>query len=152
MVHNTPPPIKHSIRRWIVLTLSLLLVVAGMKLFTTRSHKTVQVPIVAEVTNEHNHMVHQSAMGIVDGRGNPILLNGVNLGSWLQWESYIFGGNLFSTQTDILNGLINLVGEQHTRQFQQDVYRRFITEDDIRAIALLGFNTVRVPINYQLLE
>lgn len=97
-----------------------------------------------------NPFLHTDGMLIKDGSGRPVVLRGVNLGGWLLWEGWIWGGGFVSEST-ILERLAKLVGPEMTRKFQADYYTAFITEQDIARIAGLGFNVVRVPINHRLL-
>jgi aryl-phospho-beta-D-glucosidase BglC (GH1 family) len=97
--------------------------------------------------------VHQSGTTLLDGAGQPLKLRGVNLGGWLNWEGWIWGqGTDYVGQTAMLNNLASLVGQPAAQQFQQQVYDNFITGDDFKAISEDGFNVVRVPFNYKLLE
>jgi endoglucanase len=88
---------------------------------------------------------------LVDARGNPVQLRGVNLGGWLMWEGWIWGGG-FNSETTVLERLEELVGQEQVAAFQGQIYANFITEADIVRIAELGFNVVRIPINHRALE
>jgi endoglucanase len=95
--------------------------------------------------------LHQRGTHIVDSSGNVVQLRGVDLGGWLEWEGWIWGGG-FDSETTIMNGLTSLVGAQAADQFQTDVFNDFITDADIKEIAQLGFNVIRVPFNYKILQ
>ena len=95
--------------------------------------------------------IHADGIELRDGQGNPIKLRGVNLGGWLQWEGWIWGGG-FTAESVILSRLQGLVGPQEAARFEAEIYRGFVAEQDIARIAELGFNVVRVPINHRLLE
>jgi hypothetical protein len=103
-------------------------------------------------------VLRQDGLRVVDGDGNAVTLRGVNLGGWLMWEGWIWGGLIDvggldnNSESHILESLTSLVGEAETRAFQQQIYARFITEDDIERIAQLGYDSVRVPFNHRLLE
>jgi Cellulase (glycosyl hydrolase family 5) len=99
-----------------------------------------------------NPMVHQIGRTIVDGNGLPLRLRGVNLGGWLLWEGWDFSKGYDLTENSIDDGLADLVGQPAVDQFHQDMYANFITEADIQAIADAGFNSIRLPINYRILE
>jgi endoglucanase len=98
-----------------------------------------------------NPMIHRQGMQLVDGSGQPLHLKGVNLGGWLLWEDWIWGGG-FNAEKTVMERLSSLVGATAAVTFQQDIHEHFITEDDIRAIAQLGFNVIRVPLNHTVLE
>jgi hypothetical protein len=100
--------------------------------------------------------LHQDGLGLVDGRGDPVTLHGVNLGGWLMWEGWIWGGIVAdggsNAETAVYDSLVTLVGDADAATFRQSVYDRFITEADIARIAELGYDSVRVPFNHRLLE
>lgn len=100
----------------------------------------------------NNPMVHQVGDGIVDPGGKPLKLRGVNLAGWLQWEGFLWGKGILTSRTAIVNGLTKLVGADQTTAFTNQIYDSYITEDDIRAIAAAGFNSVRVNFNYRVLS
>lgn len=100
--------------------------------------------------------LRQQGMSVVDGAGQPVTLRGINLGGWLMWEAWIWGGVIIdldaNSETSMLARLTSIVGEQDTQAFRQAVYDRFITEEDFKRIAELGYNSVRLPFNHRLLE
>jgi hypothetical protein len=98
--------------------------------------------------------LHRQDNQVVDGSGNVVRLRGVNLGNWLVWESQLMGSPTiaFTGEAQIMKGLTTLVGATAADQFRTDVRSSYITQADIQSIANLGFNSVRVPIPYTLLE
>jgi len=114
---------------------------AGLILFAAQTQ--------AEVAT--NRMVHQSGRQLVDAQNQPLQLRGVNLGGWLLWEGWIFGKG-FTSQTAIEDKLTELVGREETVRFRGRIYQNFIAEADVAKISTLGFNSVRVPVNWRLLQ
>jgi hypothetical protein len=114
-------------------------------------------PTVAEgdathcVVNCDLSWLHVEGLSLLNEQGETVELRGVNLGGWLTWEGWIWGGG-FNAESTILERLASVAGQERTEQFRQEVYGRFITEADIARIHELGFNVVRVPINHRLLE
>ena len=100
----------------------------------------------------NNPMVHQVGQTIVGLDGKPLRLRGVNLGGWLLWEGWDFSKGFDLTENTIDHNLADLVGQPAVDQFHEQMYANFITEADIKAIAAAGFNSVRLPINYRILE
>lgn len=98
-----------------------------------------------------NPFVHSQGTRLVDGDGEALYLRGVLLEGWLQWNGRIMGAGLTS-ETEELDRLELLLGARGVEEFRLKVYDRFITEDDIAAIAKLGMNCVRVPINHRCLD
>jgi len=88
---------------------------------------------------------------IVDSSGNQILLRGFNFGGWMLQEPYMFqfSGAAIS-QTDFRNKLINFIGEENTNEFYDLWLENFITEADVVALSDHGFNSIRLPMHYNL--
>ena len=97
-------------------------------------------------------MLHQQGTKIVDEHGTEVHLRGVNLGSWLLWEGWIFGKGMLTSETTILTRLEKAVGVQEAEKFRSHVHYNFITEADIQKIAQAGFNCVRVPLHHHLFD
>lgn len=97
-------------------------------------------------------MIHQEGRLIHDGQGQPIKLRGVLLEGWLMWNGNLWGSGILSSESMIDNKLTELVGVENMQWFRQQIYQSFITEDDIRMIAAMGLNMVRVPFNHTILE
>ena len=95
-------------------------------------------------------MLHRVGTRIVDAQGNPVQLRGVNLGGWLLWEGWMFGGG-FDGETYLRRQLRLLAGTNEAQAFVRAFHTNFIAGADLRRIAQMGFNTVRVPFNYRLL-
>lgn len=99
--------------------------------------------------------IHRVGTHLVGPDGRPIALRGVDLGGWMLWEGWEFGARMSilhlpgEAMSAIGDGLGRIVGRGAACAFQDQVYRRFITERDIAAIAALGLNVVRVPLNYR---
>jgi len=99
--------------------------------------------------------VHREGLGVVDERGRPLQLRGVNLGGWLLWEGWIWGGALKllhpwgQAEAAIEERLAEAAGTDALCSFREDVRERFVTEADIAAIAAAGFDVVRVPLDHR---
>jgi endoglucanase len=97
--------------------------------------------------------VHRSGTTLVDGTGARVTLRGVNLGNWLTQENWLMGsGQTNVGQTKMYSRLGSLVGQTAANTFLSAVQSSYVTKIDIDAIAALGFNVVRVPFNYRILE
>ncbi len=89
---------------------------------------------------------------MVNGNGEEILLTGMGLGNWLVPEGYMwrFGGTYNSPRR--IEGLVrDLCGSRYTEGFWKTFRENYITEEDVRAMAEAGFNSVRLPINWRIL-
>lgn len=87
---------------------------------------------------------------VVNGKGEPFLLRGVGLGSWLLPEGYMWkmppGGD---RPRKIEKMILDLIGPDKAREFWRTYRDRYISRDDIRRIAAEGFNSIRIPLNYR---
>lgn len=92
----------------------------------------------------------------VDGRhfvgpdGHPLLLKGINLGNWLIPEGYMFKFEHAKAPRKIEAAFERILGRPQEDAFWKTFRQRYITRDDIRLIRAMGFNTVRVPLLYNL--
>lgn len=95
--------------------------------------------------------VHRSGQQILDGQNNVVRLNGVNLGGWLMWEGWIWGGG-FTAEKDFNTKMQSVIGLAATNAFRDSVYKNFITRADLKKISEECYNVVRIPFNHTLLE
>jgi endoglucanase len=105
----------------------------------------------AQASWNNNSFVHRSGRQIVDNAGTPIRLSGVNLGGWLMWEGWIWGGG-YTAEKTIYNCLASKAGGPAAARFRDSVHRNYITRADIEKISEQCFNVVRVPFNHNILE
>ena len=97
-----------------------------------------------------NGFVHASGTEIVDGKGKPLMLRGINLGNWFEPEGYMFhfdGGP--QSPREIENLTRELIGPDEAEGFWIKWREAYITEGDIHRIKQMGFNSVRVPIHWK---
>ena len=89
---------------------------------------------------------------IVNERGEKVLLRGVGLGNWLLPEGYMWKfGDRADRPRRIEKLVSDLIGPEDARRFWSEFRRNYITEEDIRRIAALGYNSVRPALNARLL-
>lgn len=104
---------------------------------------------VAPPASAQNRMWHSAGQRVVDGQGREVRLKGVNLGNWLMWESYMFGGAIAGSESVMMDRLAQALGPEQAQQFRRDLQDAYVTEADIALMARAGFNTIRLPINYR---
>lgn len=88
---------------------------------------------------------------IIDKSGKPLHLRGVNLGGWLMMEGYILHAANVAVQV-FKKKFAQCLGKKTLQDFEEQFSKHFIQEQDIRAISRLGFNCIRVPFKYGLIE
>jgi endoglucanase len=96
------------------------------------------------------NFLKQNGTKIVDATtGAEVLLNGVNVGSWMVQEGYIMATSTdaqWQTKQQMLNANAETVVEDFYRAFRAN----YITKPDIDLIGANGFNCVRLPLHYEL--
>ncbi|MCW4468091.1 carbohydrate-binding protein [Flavobacterium sp. MFBS3-15] len=95
--------------------------------------------------------LHQNGQNIVDGNGNNVLLRGMGLGGWMVQEGYMLQTDAFAgTQWQIREKITQLIGEANAETFYQAYRNNGITKRDIDSLKAWGFNSVRLPMHYNL--
>jgi hypothetical protein len=88
-------------------------------------------------------MLNIQGRNIQNKSGQKIRLTGLALGGWLMMEGYMLGGR---------NIPEHIFRQQVTDDFTREFRNRFFTPQDAQIIKKLGFNCVRLPFNYRVLE
>lgn len=92
--------------------------------------------------------LHARGQAIFDGNGDEIILKGVGLGGWFLQEGYMLGTS--GPQHEIRKFLEELAGKAAADQFYEDWLKYFVTEKDIEQIKNWGYNSIRIPLHYNL--
>ncbi len=88
---------------------------------------------------------------IVDGSGNEVILKGMGLGGWMLQEGYMLQTAAFANaQYQIRQKIAELIGEENTEAFYAAWLNNYCTRADIDSLASWGFNSVRLPMHYNL--
>jgi hypothetical protein len=87
---------------------------------------------------------------IVDGTGQPVILRGMGLGGWMLQEGYMLKLGDLGQQHVIHRRLAELVGQQSVDEFEQAWLDHHMTKADMDALGRWGFNSVRLPMHYNL--
>ena len=96
--------------------------------------------------------LHTSGRNILNGNNQPVHLKGMGLGGWLEQEGYMLQTSDFANSpTEIKNKIIGLIGQANTDNFYQAYYKNFLNKKDVDKLAEWGFNSIRLPMHYNLL-
>lgn len=88
---------------------------------------------------------------IVDAKGNEVILRGMGLGGWMLQEPYMLQlSGIASTQKQIKNKITDLIGSKDTELFYDAWLKNHCTKTDIDSMAAWGFNSVRLPMHFNL--
>ena len=88
---------------------------------------------------------------IVDKNGNEVLLKGMGLGGWMLMEGYMMqSSDVADTQHEFRERLEDLMGIDKTNTFFDKWLENHVTKADIDSLSAWGFNSVRLPMHYNL--
>lgn len=79
----------------------------------------------------------------------PTLLRGLNLGGWLVPEGYILHVPGYGSPSSLDAQFRVLAGDAATDEFWERYRDAYVREEDVEGIAVLGFNSIRVPFHFR---
>jgi aryl-phospho-beta-D-glucosidase BglC (GH1 family) len=95
--------------------------------------------------------LHTDAKEIVNEAGEPYILKGMGLGGWMLQEGYMLQTAGFANaQHQLIERMVELVGQEATDEFYAAWRANHTNENDIEAMHQAGFNSVRLPMHYNL--
>jgi len=92
-----------------------------------------------------------SGTKITTADGKPIRLKGVNLGGWLLMEGYILHAPNRAERV-FKEKFRKALGTSSLDSFEESFRKNFISENDFKTIRGFGFNCIRLPFHYRLIE
>jgi endoglucanase len=95
-------------------------------------------------------LLRASGERIADGEGREVLLRGMGLGGWMLQEGYMLGIKKEGTQHSIRARITDLVGKPDAERFYELWRENHMTRADVDRLAEAGFNSVRLPMHYNL--
>ncbi len=87
---------------------------------------------------------------ITNSKGEKIILRGMGLGGWMLQEGYMFHLSNLGQQYRIKEKIQEVVGVEKTKTFYDGWLLNHTTKKDIDALAAWGFNSIRLPMHYNL--
>jgi aryl-phospho-beta-D-glucosidase BglC (GH1 family) len=88
---------------------------------------------------------------IVNEKGGNVLLRGIGLGGWMLQEPYMLQMNgIARQQQDIRAKIEAIIGAEKTQVFYDAWLNNHCRKTDIDSLAAWGFNSVRLPMHYNL--
>lgn len=92
-----------------------------------------------------------SGKKITDEHDDEVILRGMGLGGWMLQEPYMMEMEGFAgTQWQIKEKIQSLIGTANTEAFYDAWHANHLTRTDIDSMASWGFNSVRLPMHYNL--
>lgn len=97
-----------------------------------------------------NRFIHIEGHDLITPDGNKFLIQGINLGNWLNPEGYMFFFSNVNCYRTINEAFCELVGPDFTAEFWREFKKNYITQADIAYIKQTGMNSIRLPFHYKL--
>ncbi len=91
-----------------------------------------------------------NGMDIITNDGEKIILKGYGLGGWMNMEHFINGYPF--VESEFRRYMIKELGEERGNLFFDEMLDNYLREEDIKFMKEVGFNSIRVPINYRHFE
>lgn len=110
---------------------------------------TIQASSLKSKNNE-KPFLKVKGQDIVTPNGESFLIQGINLGNWLNPEGYMFLFKDVSSYRLIDQAFREMVGPDFTDQFWKTFKDNYITREDIAYIKQTGINSIRLPFHYKL--
>ncbi len=102
------------------------------------------------VTLRTEAYLHTEGQYIVNAQGERVLLRGMGLGGWMLQEGYMLELGNLGQQHAIKAKLEDLIGAEATQEFYTAWLANHTRKADIDAMARWGFNSVRLPMHFNL--
>ncbi len=99
---------------------------------------------------EKKEFLHAEGTRIVH-KGENVLLRGFGLGGWVLQEPYMLRlSGIVNTQQELKDSIAALIGDERMQAFYEAWRTNGIQKQDIDSLAAWGFNSVRLPMHYNL--
>ncbi len=103
------------------------------------------------VPSQSQSFLKTDGQQIVTEEGENFIFRGMGLGGWMLQEGYMLKTAGFANaQFQIRNTIQELIGEEATSDFYEAWLENHVTRADVEALAEWGFNSVRLPMHYNL--
>src|SRR3954466_15116470 len=111
----------------------------------------ITLQLLLSIVASAQGFLHRDGQNIVDGNGKNVLLRGLGVGGWMVQEGYMLQTQPFaSPQYMIRQKIQDVIGEEGTKEFYAAYKANGITKRDVDSLAKWGFNSIRLPMHYNL--
>jgi endoglucanase len=87
---------------------------------------------------------------ITNEKGQKVILRGMGLGGWMLQEGYMFRLSNLGQQYKIRAAIEDVAGPEYTARFYEKWLTNHTRKIDIDSMAAWGFNSIRLPMHYNL--
>lgn len=107
--------------------------------------------LLFSVAGNSQGFLRTEGQNIVNENGDNILLRGMGLGGWMLQEGYMMQTSDFANaQYQLKEKISELVGEEKMELFYDRWLENHVQKTDIDALKSWGFNSIRLPMHYNL--
>jgi len=90
---------------------------------------------------------------IIDRKsGEKVVLQGFGIGCWLLPEGYMWGIRKLDRPRQFEKAIEDLIGPEDAKKFWQLYHDNFFVEGDVKAMKLMGVNTIRIALLGSMLQ
>src|SRR6478736_2224099 len=151
---GTATPVTGGWQTWQTVSVSNLVLRAGQHVlrldFATGGHNFNYLQITKQ-KNLTGGFLRVSGKQIVNAQGENVQLKGFGLGNWMLQEPYMMDVNgIATTQTALKAKIAELVGTANMQTFYTAWLTNYMREADVVALANAGFNSIRLPMHFEL--
>src|ERR1700754_3412092 len=110
----------------------------------------VSLALICFNNNYSQGFLKVSGKQIVNEKNENVLLRGIGLGGWMLQEGYMLRLQGTNPQYSIRKKIDSLLSPAQTQDFYDTWLSNFVTKTDIDSLHKWGFNSVRLPMHYNL--
>jgi hypothetical protein len=112
---------------------------------------TILLGLFLLVVTSNAQYLHRQGKYIYDGQNKEFISRSMGLGGWMIQEGYMLETSAFAgTQHEIRAKIEGLIGKENTNLFYDAWLQNHCTKEDIDSLASWGFNSIRLPMHYNL--
>jgi endoglucanase len=134
---------------WVTTTVTNVNLTAGqhvIKIFFVTGGFNLNYITVSAPSSTPGYL-HASGKNIINNNGN-FVIKAINIGDFMIQEGYMM--NMSGSQYIYKQKIAAMIGQTACDQFYANYYQNFVTKADIDSIAKWGFNSIRLPLHYEL--
>lgn len=115
-----------------------------------KSFSIVTAVLFASLALQAQGFLQQKGKAIINGKGDTVILRGMGLGGWMLQEGYMFRLSNLGQQHRIKAKITEVVGAEKANYFYEQWLLHHTTKRDMDSLAAWGFNSIRLPMHYNL--
>jgi len=147
-------PLTGGWQTWQTMTISNLVLRGGVRQLRLDFRVGGQNLNYVQITRQSDLLggfLRVSGKQMVDGQGQNVILRGVGLGNWMLQEPYMMDASgIVENQQQLKGKIAELVGTSNLMTFYESWLTNYMREPDVAEFAARGFNSIRVPLHYNL--